>query len=56
MVPFVGIGVMVSVAEGTRLLVGSADPKIRIGHVLSATAPTYAGLLLHKRYRRHETA
>jgi O-antigen/teichoic acid export membrane protein len=50
-VPAVGIGVMILAAEGARLLVGSEDPKIRIGIVVAAMAATYSGLFLHARSR-----
>ena len=55
-VPFIGIGAMVSIAEAARLLVGSSDPKIQIGIVLAVTALAYAGLFLHARCRTHKTA
>jgi len=42
--PFIGIGVMVSIVEVARAAIGTSDPRIRIGIVVTAMALTYAGL------------
>jgi O-antigen/teichoic acid export membrane protein len=54
-VPFIGIGVMASIAEAARLVVGSGDPKIQVGMVLAVTALAYAGLFFHARWWSHQT-
>lgn len=52
-VPFIGIGAMISAVETVRLLTGSSDPVIRIGLVVTAMALTYAGLFLYARQRSY---
>jgi O-antigen/teichoic acid export membrane protein len=54
-VPFIGIGAMVSLVEVARLFASSSNPKVQIGIALAATVLTYAGLFLHARYRPYRS-
>ena len=49
--PFVGVGIMVSVTEVARHLTGSSGSRTRIAIVVLMVTLTYAGLFLRGRYR-----
>jgi O-antigen/teichoic acid export membrane protein len=47
--PVVATGLLVSMVEVARVLIGSPEPWLQIGLVLTALTLTYAGLFLHAR-------
>ena len=47
--PAIGVCALAAMVETGRLFVASGDLKIQVGLVLTATALTYAGLILHHR-------
>jgi O-antigen/teichoic acid export membrane protein len=47
--PLVATGLLVSMVEVARVLIGSSDPWLQLGLVSTAVALTYAGLFLHAR-------